>query len=175
MTHKKHQTDTNSESNQVEMQSEDVLTPSSESHEECERKYGELVGQYSAMEGKYKRVLADYQNLERQVRQDQQRFMKVATQMFVEQMLVPFDHLLMAAKHIQDKGLGMVIGQFKQLFESQGLKEIDALGKSFDATTMEAIETREGEEGMVLEISQPGYELNGVVIRPAKVVVGKGT
>lgn len=132
-----------------------------------------LTQKVEELDWKYKRALADYQNLERQVRQDQQRFAKIATQMFVEQMLTPFDHLQMAAKHINDKGLELVIAQFKQLFESQGLTEIEAAGKQFDANTMEAIETRDGEEGMVLEVAQPGYQLHGVVIRPAKVVVGK--
>lgn len=161
----------NNRQEEVVVESEAQITVS---HEERERKYQELVVQNTVLEGKYKRALADYQNLERQVRQDQQRFARVATQMFVEQMLIPFDHLLMAAKHLNDKGLGLVIAQFKQLFESQGLKEIESLGKEFDAQTMEAIETREGEENKVLEVAQPGYELNGIVIRPAKVVVGKG-
>ncbi len=143
------------------------------SNKEYEQKIHELQSQLELKEGKYRRALADYQNLERQTQEDQSRFMKIAARLFVEQMLVPFDHLQMAAKHIQDKGLDLVIAQFKQLFESQGLKEIEAQGKSFDATRMEVIDTKEGEEGKVLEVVQPGYELNGVVIRPAKVVVGK--
>ncbi len=134
---------------------------------------GQLEQVVALEQSKYRRALADYQNLERQVREDQSRFARIATQLFVEQMLMPFDHLMMAAKHINDKGLNLVIGQFKQLFESQGLREIEALGKKFDPTSMEAIEAKEGEEDVVLEVMQPGYELNGVVVRPAKVVVGK--
>lgn len=143
------------------------------SHEECEKEIHELKSQNELWEGKYRRALADYQNLERQVLEDQTRFAKIATRIFVEQMLTPFDHLQIAAKHINDQGLNLVMGQFKQLFESQGLKEIVVLGEQFDPNKMEAIGTVKGEEGAVLEVSQPGYELNGVVVRPAKVIVGK--
>lgn len=143
------------------------------SHELCEQQLKETKDQMVLMEGRYRRALADYQNLERQVKEDQSRFVRIATQLFVEQMLTPFDHLMLAAKHLQDKGLDLVIGQFKQLFESQGLKEIEALGKEFDPSLMEAVGTKEGQEAQVLEVMQAGYELNGVVVRPAKVIVGK--
>jgi len=145
-----------------------------ESHEACQREIADLKQQCEEKETKYRRVLADYQNLERQTQDDRARFAKLATELFVQQLIVPFDHLLMAAKHINDKGLELVIKQFSQLFESQGLKELEVLGKPFDATTMEAIDTRDGEIDKVLEVIQPGYELNGIVIRPAKVIVGKG-
>lgn len=126
----------------------------------------------SEFETKYKRALADYQNLERQTMESQMRFAKLATQGFVEELVEPYDHLLLASKHLKDKGLEMVIAQFKHVFESQGLKEVNALNQSFDATKMEAIDTKEGEEGKVVEVISNGYELNGVVIKHARVVVG---
>lgn len=143
------------------------------SHEECEKQIQDLKLELTLVDGKYRRALADYQNLERQVREDQSRFARIAAQLFVEQMLVPFDHLMLAAKHLSDKGLDIVITQFKQLFEAQGLKEIVAEGQDFDPSKMEAVDTRAGADGKVIEVVQLGYELNGVVVRPAKVVVGK--
>ncbi len=142
-------------------------------NQHLEQQVADLKTEVEILSNKYRRALADFQNLERQVREDQARFVKIATQLFVEQMILPFDHLQLAAKHLNDKGLNLVVGQFRQLFESQGLKEIEALGKSFDPSRMEAVETKEGKEGVVLEVMQSGYELNGVVIRPAKVVVGQ--
>lgn len=137
------------------------------------QRMNQLATEAQVLDGKYKRALADYQNLEKRVEEEQQRFVKIATQIFVEQLLIPYDHLLLAAKHIQDKGLDLVIGQFKALFESQGLKEIPAQGMVFDPTKMEVVETKEGEHDIVLEVATPGYELNGVIVRPAMVVVGK--
>ncbi len=124
-------------------------------------------------EGKYKRALADYQNLERQTKEAHIRFAKLATQSFVEEMIEPYDHLKLAAAHVKDKGLDMVMGQFKTVFESQGLQEINPEGKMFEAATMEAVDTAEGKEGEVLKVMSSGYELNGFVVKPAKVVVGK--
>ncbi len=142
-------------------------------NQHLEQQVADLKTEVEILSNKYRRALADFQNLERQVREDQARFVKIATQLFVEQMILPFDHLQLAAKHLNDKGLNLVVGQFRQLFESQGLKEIEALDQNFDPDKMEAVETREGKEGVVLEVLQSGYELNGVVIRPAKVVVGQ--
>lgn len=144
------------------VQDEEVLLDQSE----CEQRCAEY-------EMKYKRALADYQNLERQTRESQIRFAKLATQGFVEELIGPYDNLLLATKHLKDKGLEMVIGQFRQVFESQGLKEINPIGQTFDATTMEAVDTKEGEEGKVIEVMSVGYELNGIVIKHAQVVVGK--
>ncbi|MEP7166856.1 MAG: nucleotide exchange factor GrpE [Candidatus Woesebacteria bacterium] len=134
-------------------------------HTECEMKLAET-------EGKYKRALADYQNLERQTAESSMRFAKLATKDFVEQLVEPYDHLLLAAKHVKDKGLDMVITQFKHVFESQGLQEINPVGLPFDPQTMEAIDTKEGEEDKVVEVVSVGYALNGIVIKPAKVIVG---
>lgn len=134
-------------------------------HSECELKLAEA-------EGKYRRALADYQNLERQTKEAHIRFAKLATQSFVEEMIEPYDHLKLAASHVKDKGLDMVMGQFKAVFESQGVKEIDPIGEKFDAHTMEAIDTAEGKEDEVIKVVSPGYELNGFVVKPAKVIVG---
>lgn len=132
-----------------------------------------LRTQLEEVERKYKRALADYQNLERQTRESQIRFAKLATQGFVEELIGPYDHLLLAAKHVKDKGLDMVIAQFRQVFETQGLKEIHPLGQVFDPLKMEAVDTKDGEEGKVIEVASRGYELNGIIIKPAQVIVGK--
>ncbi len=135
-------------------------------HSECEERIVEA-------EGKYKRALADYQNLERQTRESNSRFVKLATQSFVEDMIEPYDHLKLAAAHVKDKGLDMVMTQFKAVFESQGVREINPMGKMFDAHTMEAVDTTDGEDGKVITVMSSGYELNGIVVKAAKVIVGK--
>ncbi len=138
---------------------------SADDHADCEARLAEV-------EGKYKRALADYSNLERQTRESQIRFAKLATQGFVEELVEPYDHLKLAAKHLKDKGLEMVMSHFTRVFDSQGLKELNPEGKAFDASQMEAVDTVEGDEGKVIEVVSSGYELNGVVIKPARVIVG---
>ena len=166
---KKHEQD-----DQVETQ--DVVSSQPDGDLENE----ELLGQLAALEAKaelseekYKRALADYQNLERHMAEANLRMVKLATKEFVESLVGPYVHLKMAASHLHDKGLEMVLRQFQQVFEVQGLEEINPVDQEFDAETMEAIETKEGKENVVLEVAQEGYRLNGIVIKPAKVVVGK--
>ena len=54
---------------------------------------------------------------------------------------------------------------------------IEAAGKPFDPELHEAVMTREAtpeEDGLVIEETQAGYKIGDIVLRPAKVVVGKG-
>ena len=54
--------------------------------------------------------------------------------------------------------------------------EIEAAGAEFDPSMHEALMQRseeDAEDGVVLEEYQKGYEINGKVLRPAKVIVNK--
>jgi len=64
--------------------------------------------------------------------------------------------------------------QFMQVLEREGVKEIETLGKTFDPHTMDAIDTETGEKDKVIRVAQKGYTISGVILRPAKVIVGKG-
>ncbi|PWU22747.1 nucleotide exchange factor GrpE [Candidatus Cerribacteria bacterium 'Amazon FNV 2010 28 9'] len=142
-------------------------------HSTCEQQIAQLQSQLDQANEKYRRSLADFQNLERQTMEAQTRYVKLATEGFVQELLQPFSHLKLAAAHLKDKGLDMVIAQFVHVFESQGLTEIDVMGKPFDPVKMEAIDTAEGDPDVVVAVHEAGYELNGIVVKPAKVVVGK--
>ena len=56
-----------------------------------------------------------------------------------------------------------------------GLKKMDASGAVLDPVKHEVLQAGPGEKGKVLEVFEEGYELNGKVLRPAKVRVGDGT
>lgn len=68
----------------------------------------------------------------------------------------------------------MMERQILDALESFGLKETEALGADFDATTMSAVErvSSPGNEGKVVEVVLKGYKLDGKVLRPASVKVG---
>lgn len=135
----------------------------------------ELEQKCVELEEKYRRVLADYQNLEHRVQIERTQYMKTANRWLIESLLEPLDFMEKATAHIDDKGLKMVIDRFYQVLESEGLKEIQALGKSFDEKTMEAIDTTEGEDGKVVSVAAKGFMLGDQVLRHARVVVGKKT
>ena len=120
---------------------------------------------------KEQRALADYQNLVRRTQQERVKIAKMASQELVESLLQPLEHLSLAAEQVNDPGINMVITDLWQALGSQGLREVDALGKKFDVNTMEVVE-REGKGETVMKVIKRGYLLNGEVIQHAKVVVG---
>ena len=72
------------------------------------------------------------------------------------------------------KGLEMIFQQFRELLEKQGVKEIEAKGKTFDPETMNAVMHIDDEtlgENEVAQVFQAGFELNGKVLRHAIVQV----
>ncbi len=57
-----------------------------------------------------------------------------------------------------------------------GVTEIDPRGEPFDPARHEAMLAQESdtaEPNSVLAVVQPGYELNGRLLRPARVIVAK--
>jgi molecular chaperone GrpE len=125
------------------------------------------------LEGKYKRALADYQNLEKRVREERIQWIKTASKDLISRMLPIVDTLLLAQKHSTDKTLVVTTQQFFDLLKNEGVTRIDTKGKKFDPKLMECIEVAEGEEGKVLEELRAGFMMHEIVLRPAGVKVGK--
>lgn len=75
------------------------------------------------------------------------------------------------------QGILMIKSGFSRIFAELGLKEIECLGRPFNPERMEAVHVSQVDEkekdNMVLEIAQAGYQMNELLIRPAKVVVGR--
>ena len=74
-------------------------------------------------------------------------------------------------QHLAD-GVKMVHAQLVAALEREGIQSFDPVGDKFDPEWHEALSTREeGESGVVLDVVEKGYKLNGTVLRPARVVV----
>lgn len=130
--------------------------------------------QIAQLEEKYKRVLADYQNQERRHKEGQSQLIKMANATLIEKLLINLDSLELAQKHIQDKGLQMVIDQFFNSLLQEGLKEIKTDHGQFDPLLMDCTEVVFGKKDQVVETIAKGYYLYDNVLRPAKVKVGAG-
>jgi len=135
----------------------------------------ELKKKIEEFENKYKRVLADYQNLEKRVAVERKDWILRANKDLLLHLLPVLDTLILAEKHIKvgDEGLSLGIKQFQDLLKNENVERIETLGKNFDPHLMECIESIEGEEGKVLEEIRVGYKLNDTVLRAALVKVGK--
>lgn len=132
------------------------------------------------MEALYKRAVADYQNLEKRVAEGRQEINSWAVNDLLRRITQVMHYFDQAFKGIPEdeqksgwfKGVQMATLQLRQVLKEQGLEEIETDGQ-FDPGSHEAVDTREGEEGKVLEVVETGYKLNGKILKPARVIVGK--
>ncbi len=147
------------------------------------------VNEYSKnekAEDKYKRALADYQNLLKQTAKEKEEFAKYANEALIEQILPVYDHLKMALEHANNtpvdaknvvEGVQHIVKQFKGTLEKFGVKEIKTIGQKFDHNLMEAVSDEPTEDAnldhTVAKQIKGGYTLNGKVIVPARVAVYK--
>ena len=130
---------------------------------------------------RYQRLAADFENYKRRTRQDLTDRTQFANEELLRKLLPLRDNLQRALEHAPEgidrnwfEGIKMVVRQFDDVLQAQGLSTIPAVGEKFDPAQHEAIaseETDEHEEGTIVEEMQPGYRLHNRVIRPALVKV----
>ena len=120
----------------------------------------------------WKRALADYQNLQKRYDRERADFVQFASAGLILRLIEVLNHLEKAAENLKDKGLDIIVTEFKKVLTENGLEEIKSQGEKFDPNFMEAVEVVEGkDEGKVAEVVSKGYLLNGKVLLPAKVKV----
>lgn len=133
-----------------------------------------LTQERDDFKNKYLRALADYQNLDRRMRDERVEIRKSAEANVILELLPFLDVLNQAEVFIKDQGLKMVKDKFVSQLADMGVKTMDLLHKEYDPYTAEAIEVVEGEkENMVVEIVRNGYMLYDKILRPAQVKVSK--
>lgn len=145
-----------------------------------EEEIKQLEERVASLEDQLKRAVADYHNLEKRVQADSSAVGQYLRGELVAKLLPVLDSLDQAVAGAQEseagsgwlKGVLMSIKQLRQTLSDEGLLEISTEGV-FDPNLHEAIDVKEGEDDKILEVALRGYTLNGKVLRPAKVVVGK--
>lgn len=153
-----------------------------EEFEAMQTELQKLQESFDSVNSQFKRALADYQNLEKRVAEGRSEINSWAVTNLltrIAQVLHYFDQAFKGVSEEEQKsawykGVKMANLQLQQVLQSEGLEEIETKEETlFDPTTQEAVDTKEGPENMVLEIVEKGYKLNGKIIKPVKVVVGK--
>ncbi len=131
----------------------------------------------------WKRAQADFINYKKRQNELFAELVNSASAGLIMEILPIYDTFSLAIKHTPDeikdkewaKGIVQLKSQIENLLKSRGLEEIKSIGEKFNPEFHEAVEMTESEkgEGEILEETQKGYKLNGVVIRTAKVKVAK--
>lgn len=130
------------------------------------------------LDNKYKRALADYQNLLKRTAKEKEDFFKYSNEQLIVEMIPVYDNLKTSLEHTDEQieksawleGVKYVLKQFKSILEGVGVEEIKTVGENFDHNTMDAID---GSGDKVIKEGKPGYKLNGKVIIPARVILGE--
>ena len=132
-----------------------------------------------ALNVKYMRLMADFQNFKRRTEKEKSDIYAFANEKIVLELLNVIDNFERALEHAAEgdsfaEGMNMIFKQLQGVLEKAGVSEINAQGEDFDPNFHNAVMTEDSEEyesGKVTAVLQKGYILNNKVIRPSMVKV----
>jgi len=168
--------------NDTEQQPE---TEQSANETEAPNREAELEAQVAAINDKFLRLYAEFDNYRRRTAKqqlDMQRTAGSETIRAVLPVLDDFERAIESNQKIEDpetlkQGFELIYNKFKSTLEKSGLKEIEAKEQPFDTDLHEAITNipapTDELKGKVVDVVEKGYYLNDHVIRFSKVVVGQ--
>mgnify|MGYP000548419256 CR=1 FL=1 len=142
-----------------------------------------LLAERDAQKDQFLRARADFDNSRKRLLREMEQIRRMASERLVQDLLPVLDNLERAVEHAEAEpsglieGVAMVAKQFRDVLGRHGVEPIPAAGLPFDPDCHEAvacIETADCPPDHVAQEMLKGYRMGGSVIRPAKVVVGKG-
>lgn len=193
MAHKKNRkTDNNHMSENESLASaEQVTAENTQSEKQPHDKQDEpgtaeqkLTEELSEANNKYLRLYAEFENYKRRVAKERVELIQTAGKDIIASLLSVMDDFDRALKAMESatevnaikEGMALVSHKLKNTLAQKGLKEMDAIGKPFDAELQEAITSipapSDDQKGIVIDEIEKGYYLHDNVLRHAKVVVG---
>lgn len=144
----------------------------------------DLEAAIEAANDKYIRLYAEFDNYKRRTAKERVTLIQSAGKDVISSLLPILDDFDRALKAMEQttnidsirEGILLVSQKMKKTLAQQGLKEMESIGKPFDAELQEAITSipapSDDMKGNVVDEIEKGYFLNDLVLRHAKVVVG---
>jgi molecular chaperone GrpE len=123
-------------------------------------------------ENKYKRALADYQNLVKHSNEERREWARSSNRELLLRLLPVLDTLLLAQQHSTDQTLKVTVQQFFDVLKAEGVNRIETKDKMFDPHLMEVISVEDGDENKVVSEVRVGFVMHDKLLRPAQVIVG---
>ena len=130
----------------------------------------------------YLRAVAELDNVRKRAQRDIESANRYGLEKLAQELLPVKDSLELALNAATADAANLKAGSQATLqllakaLEKFGIKVIDPAGEPFDPTRHEAMlaqPSATAEPNSVLSVIQPGYELNGRLLRPARVIVAK--
>jgi len=150
--------------------------------------FGELQAALAAAEARalesrdlYMRALAEIDNVRKRAARDVEQAHKYALDRFANDLIGVKDSLELglvaaASPEALKAGTEATLKLLSKAFEKAGLSEIEPLGEPFNPELHEAMAMQPSPEHVpdsVLQVVQKGYQLNGRLLRPARVIVAR--
>ena len=134
------------------------------------------------LEYKWKRALADYQNLQKETAKEKAEFVKFANSAILMEIFPVYENLKTSLEHADEnnhdawlKGIKHVIKQFENILKDNGVEIINPVDSEFNPAEHEAVEKMETDDekqvNKIAKVVKIGYKLHDRVIQAAKVVV----
>ena len=137
--------------------------------------------------GQLLRLQADFENYRKRQDKEKPEWLKLGKADILLRLLPLYDMLLSAHAHINTakengggdetlKGLEMIFKEFSKVFDAEGLRAMDTVGKPYDPMASEILGIVEGTEendGFVVEELQKGFYYGEKILRPARVKIAK--
>ena len=146
-------------------------------------KYDALLIEKQELYDRYLRVVAEKDNIQKRAIKEVSDARINGRSRSLRDILPIIDNLQRAVEHEQDQsisvieGVRLVLRQFNQMLERNGSSVIDAEGKTFDPLLHEAIAHVPSDDvpvGVIISVTQVGYQLEKKLLRPSMVVVSSG-
>ena len=162
---------------------EKKLAESAKKLEESESRAKEMESKYNDAKDDYLRLMAEFETFRRRSAEDRLNLVGSASADTIKGLLPVLDDFERAIAMLADssddavkEGTDLIYNKLMAYLKTKGLSVIEAKGEKFDVDFHEAVTQfpapDESQKGMVLDVVQTGYLLNGKVLRYAKVVVG---
>jgi molecular chaperone GrpE len=146
----------------------------------------ETKPEVSNLESEYldqlRRLKAEFDNYRKRTDREKEEFYAYAKGRVIQNMLPILDDMDRIFKYSKSQedhlttGIELIYQKMRAILLNEGLEEIDPVGKPFDPVVHEAlgvVDTESEKDGFVMEELERGYLLQGKLLRPSRVRVGR--
>ena len=145
----------------------------------------ELQQNYDTLNDKFLRLYSEFENYRRRTAKEKLDAMRNGGSEIVKELLPvldDFDRAVASNENIDDtetlkQGFTLIHSKLKRILDTNGLKEMESMEKPFDTEFHDAITNipapTEDLKGKVVDVAEKGYFYNDMILRHAKVIVGK--
>ncbi len=127
------------------------------------------------------RLAAEFDNYKKRVSKDLDNAKTAGKAELAAKLLPVLDEFQIAIENMgmnteHEKGIAIVFSNLGDAMKREGLEEIECKGR-YDPYRHEIMMTKESteKEGTILDVIRKGYFWNGIMLRPASVIVSKGS